>query len=71
MLFQDWDIELIGKRIRITPMRIEDDPVYGRLLLGDLYKKAIDMNVLSTRKTINISISVALCGALFLYFKGF
>ena len=37
MLYQDWDLELTGKRIRITPMRAEDAEAYGRLMFGRMY----------------------------------
>ncbi len=37
MLYQDWDIELSGERIRITPMQRQDDEAYVRLMFGDLY----------------------------------
>jgi len=43
MLYKDWDVILTGERIRITPMRMEDEPAYGRLLLGDLYDKTVGM----------------------------
>lgn len=42
MLYQDWEIELTGDRVRITPMRLEDDEAYGRLMLGDsLYESSL------------------------------
>ena len=41
MLFRDWDVTMLGKRVRITPMRMEDEPAYGRLLLGELYDRAV------------------------------
>ena len=43
MLYKDWNVILIGKRVRITPMRMEDEPAYGRLLLGNLYDKTVGM----------------------------
>lgn len=43
MLYQDWDVELRGSRVRITPMRSEDDPAYGRLLIGDSYDRFTDV----------------------------
>ncbi len=42
MLYKDWDIELTGRRIRITPMRITDEVPYSHLLLGDLYDIMIE-----------------------------
>ncbi len=42
MLYQDWEIELTGDQIRITPMRLDDDEAYGRLMLGDsLYESSL------------------------------
>lgn len=41
MLFKDWDIELTGERVRITPMRMEDDPSYGKMLLGPVYEQSV------------------------------
>ena len=37
MLYQDWDLELAGKNIRITPMQPADDEAYGRLMVGDTF----------------------------------
>ena len=43
MLYKDWDVILERKRIRITPIQLEDEPAYGRLLLGDLYDRTVSM----------------------------
>ena len=43
MLFKDWDVELIGERVRITPMRMEDEPAYGKMLLGPVYEQAVSV----------------------------
>ncbi len=37
MLYQDWDITLTGKRIRITPMEKRDEEAYAHLLFGPMY----------------------------------
>ena len=37
MIYQDWDLELEGPNIRITPMYEEDGEAYGRLLFGNAY----------------------------------
>lgn len=39
MLYQDWDILLTGKRIRITPMEQRDDEAFGRLMFGTQYDR--------------------------------
>ena len=43
MLFKDWDVTLTGKRVRITPMRMEDEPAYGKMLLGPVYEQSIEV----------------------------
>lgn len=43
MLYQDWDILLTGKRIRITPMEKRDDEAYGRLMFGEHYDRFVEV----------------------------
>ena len=42
MLYKDWDVIIYGTRIRITPMTMEDEPEFGRLMLGDLYDRMVE-----------------------------
>ena len=44
-LFTDWDVDLIGKRITITPMQVADRDAYGSTLLGHLYQMMKDRGV--------------------------
>ncbi len=38
MMYQDWDLNLNGDRVRITPLSEKDEEAYGRLMLGyDFY----------------------------------
>ena len=37
MLYQDWDLELAGTRIRITQIKEEDAEPFGRLMIGRFY----------------------------------
>ena len=39
LLYQDWDVQLTGRRIRITPMEKRDDEAYGRLMFGKQYER--------------------------------
>ena len=43
MLYQDWDLELFGRNIRITSLTKADEDVYGRLMLGNLYDELLAM----------------------------
>ena len=43
MLYQDWDILLTGKTIRITPLEKRDDEVYGRLMFGEHYDRFVEV----------------------------
>ena len=37
LLYQDWDIHIVGKKARITPMTKQDDEAYGRIMYGSKY----------------------------------
>ena len=39
MLYQDWDITLIGSKLRITPFTADDAEPYGRLMFGERYER--------------------------------
>ena len=39
MLYQDWDLELMSERIRISPLTETDEDAYGKLMLGEIYER--------------------------------
>ena len=43
MIYQDWDLELTGQHISITPLTEKDDEAYGRVLMGDLYDSFLEL----------------------------
>ena len=43
MLYRDFDIVLMGSRIRIVPMNSSDAEPYARLILGDIYDRLDDV----------------------------